>query len=616
MPQKPIILFDGDCSFCRRWIDRWRFYARDQINFEPYQQAADRFPKIPREQLQRAIHLIEPDGAVSSGAGAVFRMLWLVEHCPWLYWLYDFLPGFAFLAEQFYRLVANHRDGFDKLDMLLIGKTTEPATYQYTCALFLRFLGAIYVIAFVSLWVQIDGLIGSSGILPIGNYLQGVHRILPKGQRFWQVPTLCWLNSSDGFLHFLCAGGVIMSVLLILGAAPILMLIGLWVFYVSLVIAGQDFLSFQWDSLLLEAGFASLFFAPAQIFMRLRTAREPSHIGLWLLRWLAFRIMFLSGITKLLWDENGAWHDWTALNYHYWTQPLPPWTAWYIHQLPQWLGKFSLGVMYAAELAIPFLIFAPRRPRRIAFWGIVIFQLSIALTGNYGFFNVLTMVLCIPLVDDTFWPRKLRRDPPSSAPRPAWLSCVFAPIAVLLIVITSVAFARECRWDFPFPEWTRSLYAAAYPFRSANGYGLFRTMTLVRHEIIIEGSNDGVTWKTYEFRYKPGDVNRRPQFCAPHMPRLDWQMWFQAIPNYPLENWFVRFLHNLLENAPPVTALLEHNPFPDHPPKFVRAKLFDYHFTTRAQRAATGAWWRRDEIGQFIPPVSLENFRRGADGVD
>jgi len=613
VPRKPLILFDGDCSFCRRWIDRWRFYAAERVDFEPYQQAADQFPQIPREQFRQKIQLIEPDGSISSGAAAVFRMLAISGRYRWLIWLYDFLPGFAFVTERVYRLVARHRNGFDKLDKLFIGQTREPATTQYTCALFLRALGAVYFIAFVSLWVQIQGLIGSDGILPAADYLNAIRRAIPDAsQRVWQFPTLCWLNTSDGFLQALCAAGTVMSVLLIVGVAPIVMLAGLWLVYLSLVVAGQTFLGFQWDSLLLEAGFAAMLFAPAQLFVGLRTKREPSHVGLWLLRWLAFRIMFLSGITKLLWDDP-AWLDWTALNYHYWTQPLPPWTAWYVNQLPAWFGKFSVGVMYFAELIIPFLIFGPRMVRRAAFWGIVLFQLSIALTGNYGFFNLLTIVICIPIVDDTFWWKRLRRNPVSPVRQPLLAGCGLAPIAIAVIAITLVAFARECRMAFPFPQWMRSLDECAYPFRSANGYGLFRVMTTFRHEIIVEGSDDGLTWKSYEFKYKPGDVDRRPMFCEPHMPRLDWQMWFAALGNYQSNPWFVSFVRRLLEGSPSVTRLLKNNPFPEHPPKYVRARLFDYRFTSRPERAQTSAWWRADELRYYLPPISLRDYSKNGD---
>ena len=202
----------------------------------------------------------------------------------------------------------------------------------------------------------------------------------------------------------------------------------------------------------------------------------------------------------------------------------------------------------------------------------------------------------------------MRRAETSPAARSPWLACVFAPAGFLLIVITSVAFARECRWDFPFPEWIRSLYASAYPFRSANGYGLFRTMTLVRHEIIIEGSDDGVTWKAYEFRYKPGDVNRRPQFCAPHMPRLDWQMWFAALGYPPV--WFARFLERLLEGSPEVLALLATNPFPDRPPRYVRALLYDYKMADLRAHRRTGAWWRRTPVGVYFPACALRQGSR------
>jgi predicted DCC family thiol-disulfide oxidoreductase YuxK len=596
--QRPVVLYDGQCGFCKRHIERWRALSGDAVEYLPFQENAEQFPQVAREQLERAVHLIEPSGRITRGAEAVFRIASLSRKRRWE-WCYAHVPGFALVTETAYRFVASHRNLVDRVDRILFGSGDRPTSHRSTISIFLRALGVIYLIAFVSLWVQIHGLIGSNGILPVAPAIESLKHT-PGTAKYFQLPTLCWISASDSALNYFCAGGVVMSILLIVGVLPFLMLLGLWAFYLSLVVVGQDFLSFQWDALLLEAGFASLFVAPFQLWMRSRTMREPSHIGIWLLRWLAFRIMFLSGMTKLV-AGDPSWHDGTALTYHYWTQPLPPWSAWYVNRLPLSFTKFSCWTMFFAELVIPFFCFMPRIPRRIAFFGIVLFQFTILLTGNYGFFNILTMVICIPLLEDAIFPRRLQAKPTVYRSQPWWITSLFAAPAAAIVLITIVAFARECEWELHFPTWIRWLHDESYPFRSANGYGLFRVMTKQRYEIVIEGSDDGEHWKVYDFKYKPGDVNRRPEFLSPHMPRLDWQMWFAALDQQPPQ-WFIAFLTKLLQGSPQVSGLLKTNPFPDHPPRYVHALLYDYHF---ADDPKGRAWWKRTLLGEYVPTVQL-----------
>ena len=269
-------------------------------------------------------------------------------------------------------------------------------------------LGLIYLIAFLSLWVQIDGLIGSKGLLPVRDYLDVVRRIDPHP--YAHYPTLVWLSPTDGFLHALCVAGVVLSLLVIAGIAQAPALALLWVCYLSLTIAGQDFLSFQWDILLLEAGLVSVFFAPLQLGPRLARQPEPSPVVRWLLWWLLFRLMFLSGVVKLTYGDPSWWNG-TAMNFHYLTQPLPTWTSWYAYQLPPWMQFVSVWGMFAIEVGAPLLIPFGTWPRRLAFVLFVAFQLLITATGNYGFFNLLTIVLCIPLLDDSCWQWLARRRP-------------------------------------------------------------------------------------------------------------------------------------------------------------------------------------------------------------
>jgi len=601
----PLIIFDGKCSFCRRSVERARSITGSFVDYEPYQQAASRFPQVDPAAFGRAVHLIEQDGRISRGAEAVFRALNLGHRYPLLLWLYRYLPGFAAVTEAAYRLVATHRETADRIDMLLIGPGEQQPSYLLTRQIFLRLLGLIYLFAFVSLGSQIDGLIGSQGILPIRSFL-GAIQSAAVNHPYLQFPTLCWLDSSDHFLHILCTGGAAASLLLVAGIAQLPALIVLFAFYLSLVVAGQDFLGFQWDYLLLEAGFLAIFFAPARPWSwRLRREAEPSRVILLLLRWLLFRLMFMSGVVKLA-SGDASWRSWTALRFHYMTQPLPTWVSWYFFQAPAWFQTLSCGVVFLSELVIPFLYFGPRRIRLVAFWATILFQLLIAATGNYGFFNLLTIVLCCTLPDDRFWRWLLRRvpQPRTILPPPRWRGWITLPICAILLSLTIPICIEAFGISIPLASSFDELASYVEPFGIANGYGLFRVMSTTRPEIIVQGSDDGLNWKPYDFNWKPGDIYRRPEFMMPHMPRLDWQMWFPFFPADAGSNpWFVSFLQRLQEGSPPVLKLLQGNPFPDHPPKFIRAVLYDYQMTDFATRRSTGAWWKRKEMGIYYQPL-------------
>ena len=488
-------------------------------------------------------------------------------------------------------------------------------SFVFTRAIFLRGLGVVYLIAFLSLSVQIEGLVGSKGVLPLKTYLGAVRlQTLDSSAfgRFLQLPTLCWLNSGDGFLQILCIGGAALSGLLILGFLPVPVLTLLWLFYLSLLHAGQVFLGFQWDSLLLEAGFLAIFFAPLELQLRPspfrragRPARysHPSRIVLLLLWWLLFRLMFLSGLVKLI-AENDAWRAFTAMRYHYETQPLPTWTSWYAHLLPDWFQAISVGGVFFMEGLVPFLFFAPRRLRLFGCAMTILLQVLIAATGNFGFFNLLAVVLCLTLIDDHTWARfRLRIDPAQSVVRgvrwPAWLTLPLAAAIFILSLVPSLARARQLD---ALPTWLVAAYRKTAPFELVNPYGLFEDMTTRRPEIVIEGSDDGRQWKEYQFKWKPGDVKRAPQFCSPHMPRLDWQMWFAALDVYYSgggDVWLWQLGQRLREGSPAVLDLMGTNPFPTHPPRYVRFLLYDYQFTSAPQRRQTGAWWRRTLLLQL-----------------
>ena len=505
---------------------------------------------------------------------------------------------FSAISRQYQRLGTRFRAPQDRA-----GRQT---TYVLARWAFLRLLGVAYLIAFGSLWVQIDGLIGREGIIPIAPALDAARDRLGL-ERWWQVPTLCWLDASDGFFHLLCGAGVGMAVLVILGLVPALSLSVLWVLYLSLATVCQPWLGFQWDNLLLETGFLSVWLAPLTLRDRRHDVVPPSPLALWSLRWLLVRLLFASGVVKLS-SGDATWWDLTALTYHYETQPLPTWLGWYAHQLPPAWQRASTVGMFGLELVVPWLIVAPRRWRLVACGLLVGFQLLIAATGNYGFFNLLTILLCLLLCDDAVWPRswRTRLDVAPSSVRPRrWPAWVIAPIALVVFVLSLTHTIDSFRWRFPWPTPISQVWRWVAPWRTVNRYGLFAVMTTSRPEIIIEGSRDGQVWLPYAFPWKPGDVLQRPRFVAPYMPRLDWQMWFAALGNAQHHPWLRHFLERLLQGTPAVVGLLAHNPFPDTPPRYIRAVVYTYHFTDPATRRATGAWWRRERQRLYMPVLSL-----------
>jgi predicted DCC family thiol-disulfide oxidoreductase YuxK len=624
---KPCLIFDGECTFCAVWLARWRHLTGDRVDYLPFQdtQVATRFPELRRGELEAAVHFIDGDGTIYSGAEAVFRALATNPHEHWFLDWYCHSPFFAQASERGYRLVARHRKFFSTLTRLAWGKQVLPPEHVLVRSVFLRALALIYFAAFLSLWTQIHGLVGSKGILPADLTMAAAQEQANSAGlgagRFHVFPTFCWLGTSDSLLTLQCAAGLGCSLLLLFGIAPAPCLLLLWAIYLSLCTVCREFLGFQWDVLLLETGFLAIFFAPLKLIAWGRQISPPSRIVLWLLRWLLFRLMFQSGCVKLL-SGDKTWHDLTALNFHFETQPLPTCIGWCAHQLPSMVLKGSTAAMFFVELALPFLIFGPRRFRMVAAGGFVLLQFAILLTGNYCFFNLLTIALSLLLLDDdalrAFFRLKSRAipngyfvDEQAAAPTKlrSWPRQATIPLACITLIVTFM----QCSSMFPLPvPWPRPfvvIYRWLMPFRTFNSYGLFAVMTTARHEIIFEGSNDGVTWLEYEFKYKPGNLKRVPGFVAPHQPRLDWQMWFAALGRYEDNPWLVSFCLRLLQGSPSVLSLLEHNPFPNAPPRYIRAVVYDYHFTDFALRRKKGEWWRRQPLGTYLPSISLREVR-------
>jgi len=584
----PLLVFDGDCSFCRIWIECWKRLTGGQIEYAPYQEVAERFPDVPRDNFKRAVQLVLPDGEVLSAAHAVLRSLAHVPGHAWMLGAYKNVPGFAAVAEWFYRRVAAHRSFFYHVTVLLWGKHPEPASYEIATRWFLRCLGVIYVIAFVSLGVQITGLVGARGILPAASFL-GAIRENYGGALWWRLPTVFWLDASDTILQLACVAGAMTAVVIVLGFARRTALAIAFVLYLSLVHIGQTFLGYQWDYLLLETGFLAIFLL-------------PTLPRIWLFRWLLFRLMLLSGTAKLL-SGDPNWRNLTALQYHYQTQPLPTRFAWYFHQLPPDFQKLSAVFMFFVELLVPFLLFAPRRIRFFAAGMTILLEILIFITGNYTFFNLVSVALCLLLFDDAAL-RRFARASETTRRATRFQRAVTASLVAFVMLVSGFQLTEIFAGTMPRP----AAYALSWiaPFGVVNTYGLFAVMTTSRLEIIVEGSNDGQTWLAYDFKYKPGDLKRPPAWVQPHQPRLDWQMWFAALGNYQGNRWFVNFMLRLLDGSPDVLALVAWNPFPSAPPRYIRAQVYDYKFTSFAERRSSGAWWRRELKGEYFPVVSLK----------
>ncbi|HXP73119.1 MAG TPA: lipase maturation factor family protein [Stellaceae bacterium] len=593
---RPLLIFDGDCGFCGYWARYWQRLTGERVEYRPYQEVAARYPEIAVADFQRAVQYISPDGRRASAAEASFLTL---SHARgqglWLA-LYRKLPGFAAISEWAYAFVAARRPAFYRVSLFLWGRRHEPPRHDLVAFLFLRLFGLIYLAAFVSFGVQAMGLIGSHGILPLAELTDAVgSRVGPE--RFFRMPMVFWLSASDAAIEAVCWAGAALSLLLVLNLVPRLSLFLLYALYLSLFYTGQTFMAYQWDIFLLETGFIALL---------LSFATAP---GIWLLRWLLFRFMFMSGVVKLA-SGDPNWWNLSALSYHFLTQPLPTPIAWYAARLPPGVLEVATGATFFVELVLPLLFFCPRHLRFFAAFGTLLLEAFIFITGNYNWFNLQTMLLCLPLFDDAAVERLVPQR------FSGWLAARAEkrePRRPVAVVVTGLAlltvFCSVVQLDERFggnpPAVVRAIDDFVGPLHIVGGYGLFAVMTTTRHEIVLEGSMDGANWREYEFPYKPGDVARAPRWNIPHQPRLDWQMWFAALDDPRRVRWFPRFLERVLQNEPSVMALLEKNPFPDTPPVFVRARFYDYTFAGSEEKVA-GVWWDRRLLGLYFPASRLK----------
>jgi hypothetical protein len=467
--------------------------------------------------------------------------------------------------------------------------------------LFLRALGLIFFSAFYSFAFQIRGLIGVHGILPADEFLPRVTEALSPFARLWYVPSVLWLGAGDRALMVVVAAGIVSSLLLVLNVWPRVSVLLSTFLFLSLIAVLQDFSSYQSDGMLLEAGFISIFFAPGGLRPGLGTADPPSRISLFMLKWEWFRIYFESGVAKLA-SGDPHWRNLSAMDEYYQNGPLPAWPGWYVQHLPHWYHAGTALLTLMIELVIVWAAFMPRRFRLTCAAIVTALQIGIIATANYAFLNYLVLVLGVLLLDDRVpgIARFVARAPVSQeSPQPA-TAHARATSWASTFVLGFVFIATLGAFLFPSAPLISTPASVLAPFRIANPYGLFATMTENRYEIEFQGSADGgVTWISYPFRYKPQDPNERPGVYAPYQPRFEWNLWFASLEPWQASPWVVQAQRRLIEGSPDVLSLFRRDPFNGKPPSQVRTVLWQYWFTDWATRRASGAWWRRREIGFF-----------------
>jgi hypothetical protein len=502
--------------------------------------------------------------------------------------------------------------------------------------IFLRALAAIYFSAFFSLLLQIKGLIGPAGILPAQTYLTAVAREFPS-KKLWFAPTLLWFSSSAHALMTITWIGLIVSIVAFLNLWPRISFSVCLLCFLSFVTAAGDFSNYQSDGMLLGAGFIALFFVPRGLLPGLGAASPPSRASLFLLQWEWFRIYFESGLVKLL-SGDRQWRTLTAMDHYYQNGPLPTWVGWYVEHFPHWFHVASAAGTLVLELVLVWMLFFPRRVRIVCFFIVTPWEIGVILTANYTFLNYLVLSLGFLLLDDRFLSRfvparyqaelvvadarpaaneeemtEVQPDPVAQdEPRRPFLRGLdehfdTVRLAVSAVMLSWIFYATTAEMILlvfrraPIPV---TPIAALDPFRIANQYGLFAVMTNGRYEIEFQGSNDGENWVAYPFRYKPQALNEAPGIYAPYQPRFDWNLWFASLGDWH-QNDIVPFTEaRLLEGSRDVLALFRSDPFTPSPPTYVRAVLWQYWFTTREEKRATGNWWRREYLGLYAPVLT------------
>ena len=481
----------------------------------------------------------------------------------------------------------------------------------------LRLLGFVYAVAFLVAINQLVPLIGDHGLTPARHFLQRVETSV--GSTFGaalQVPTLFWFGISDHALTAMAWIGLILSLVVLAGYANAVILALLWAMYMSIVHVGQIWYGYGWETQLLETVFLSIFLCPL-LDPRPFPKRPPPILVIWLFRWLGFRIMVGAGLIKLRGDS--CWRDLTCMYYHYETQPIPSPISRYLHFAPHWFHQIETAWNHFIELVVPWFSFGPRLARHIVGVLLITFQILLIISGNLSFLNYVTIIPFLACLDDTLCRRLLPRfivKQSQQVPADLSLSKLQHGVAIgltLLVAWLSMAPIANLVSN-------RQVMNTSFdPFELVNSYGAFGVVGRERDEIIFEGTDDTVIsgdtkWKPYEFVAKPGDPDRRPPFVAPYQPRIDWQIWFAAMASPGDYPWTFHFVWRLLHNDPGTLSLLANNPFPDAPPRYIRARLYRYHFAP----LGSTPWWTREPVGEWLPALSVDDsqFRRILTAMD
>ncbi|WP_406440513.1 lipase maturation factor family protein [Streptomyces sp. NBC_01613] len=459
--------------------------------------------------------------------------------------------------------------------------------YWLSRLVFQRALAGLYLVAFLTAALQFRALIGERGMLPVPRFVERV--------RFRQAPSVFQLRFSDRLFAACCWTGCAVAVALIAGLdsrlplwAGMLLWLVPWVLYLSIVNVGQTWYAFGWESLLLEVGFLAVFLGNDEV--------APPIVVLFLLRWILFRVEFGAGLIKMRGDA--CWRKLTCLDHHHETQPMPGPLSWFFHHLPKPLHRVEVAANHVTQLVVPVLLFTPQPVATAAASLMIVTQLWLVLSGNFAWLNWITIVLAVSALD-------LPADAPSVPAAPLWYEVVVLAVAALLLTLSYHPVRNMLS--------RRQIMNRSFdPLHLVNTYGAFGSVSRIRYEVVVEGTDDAVPhedsdWREYEFKGKPGDPGRWPRQFAPYHLRLDWLMWFAALSPSYAGTWFGALVERLLENDRDTLRLLRRSPFPpDAPPRYIRARLFRYRYTTWRELRATGACWERTYVREYLPPTRLE----------
>ncbi|MFL5783464.1 MAG: lipase maturation factor family protein [Bacteriovoracaceae bacterium] len=453
-------------------------------------------------------------------------------------------------------------------------------------SLFTRSLAVLYFVGFANAFNQFPALLGENGFEPVPLWTR---------QLQWKnSPSLFFWKYSDNLLKGLSAFGMVASLFLaIFGTTSLILHMVLWLLmygiYLSIVNVGQTFYSFGWESMLLEAGFFAAFLGPEK--------SVPVWIPIIILRWMLFRTELGAGLIKLRGDP--CWRDLTCLYWHHETQPMPNPLSRFFHHGPKLIHRWGVIFSHFVQLVVPFFIFFPSPVSDVAGAFIILHQLILVISGNYSWLNWLTIVLGFLCFTD---PVATVAGPPAD-----WFFFGMIPFGIWVLILSiepaKNLWAKRQKMNYCWNRW-----------HLVGAYGAFGSVTKERYEIVVEGEKNG-EWREYEFKGKPGRLDRVPGVFAPYHLRLDWLMWFlpfsvrvseNKISLWGYEPWFINFVVKLLMADRKTLKLLAHDPWQGEKPTRIRAKFYQYHFTPSKDPNV----WRRRYIDEYLPPLALTDLEQ------